>query len=277
MGSNPTTLTKERMKTFAIGDIHGHYDQMMRLFDQLMFGKNPPANPNKDIFVFMGDYVDGGPDTKAVLDELISLKEQFPHWKFLFGNHEHLLLDAFNPKHPVYGDYYLWWNQGGEETLNSFKPPRSFGLSDYERSIMQNTDLITKEYLDFMKGLDLYYENDDYFFIHAGVMPGLSLDKFKKKIDKLTPETITEGDYGYYGIWVRDEFLISEEDWGKKIIFGHTVFPYTCYLKTGPHTIGAYGEPLVMDNKIGIDQMHHNEGEMIAVELPTETFFSEPS
>lgn len=259
-----------KQKTVCIGDLHGHYDQMMDLMNKL------DIDFKKDTVVFMGDYVDGGPDTKKVLDKLIEFKEQYPHWKFLFGNHESLLIDAFSPTHPIYGNYHLWWNQGGEATLESFKPEDA---TDYEKAIMQPSDLITEKYINFIKGLDLYYETKDYFFVHGGVYPNRSIEDHKKAIKKayplgFHPDLMIEGDIAYEMIWMRDPFIGSDYDWGKKVIFGHTVLPYGMYM--GEDEVGEPmtkpGYPLIMNNKIGIDGMAHETGRLISVILPEEKF-----
>lgn len=263
-------------KTIAIGDLHGHYDQFLDLMEKL---KAKGIDFNTDTLVFLGDFVDGGPGTKDVLDDLMLLKEEYPHFKFLFGNHESLLLDAFNPKHPIYGDYYLWWNQGGKETLDSFKPKQSLvGVDEYERyqnAIIQPKDLLTQKYIDFIKNLDLFYQNEDYFFVHGGLYPERSIDAHIKALEGITPENMTQGDMGYDMIWMRQPFIDSKYDWGKKIIFGHTTWPMAGRLGTDPENgeqVNHVGYPLIRKNKIGIDTMMHNYGRITAVILPDEEF-----
>lgn len=256
-------------KTIAIGDIHGHFDQ----FNSLMYTlfNREDINPEEDIFVFLGDYVDGGPDTKKVLDKLMQFKEQFPHWKFLFGNHESLLLDALSDKRSIYGDYYLWWNQGGKETLNSFVPEGGEEFSEFEKAVMQPKDLITGKYVDFMKELDLYYENDDYFFVHGGLYPDRSIEAHKEAVGPFHPDLMTEGSMDYDMIWMRDPFIGSDFDWGKKIIFGHTCFPWSTFRAQDEYgDIARPGYAYVADNKIGIDTMQHNSGRLTALILPEE-------
>ena len=272
MDNNPFSRIVDSMnkKIIAIGDLHGHHDQLVEIMDTLLSRKD--IDPKRDIFVFLGDYVDGGPKTKEVLDDLIKWKKEYPHWKFLFGNHESLLVDAFNPKHPIYGDYYLWWNQGGKETLESFK---DVDATDYEKAIMQPKDLLTDKYMDFIKGLDLYYETDDYFFVHGGLYPNRSIKDHLKELKGITTENMAEGDMAYDMLWIREPFLSSKYDWGKKIIFGHTVFPYGMNWGTDTDNgeqIQKTGYPLLMDNKFGLDTMMHNDGRITALILPDEEF-----
>ena len=278
-------LTGDNMqKIVAIGDLHGHYEQLMQIFDKFMDNDWYGVDPNKDVFVFMGDYIDGGPDSKGILMELISLKEQFPHWKFLFGNHESLFLDGISKTKPIYGDYYLWYNQGGKATLESFKPAQSLvGLDEYERmqrAVMQPKDLITEEYTSFLRNLDLFYETDDFFFVHGGLYPNRSIKDHKKAVKKdypvaFHPDLMREGDMAYDMIWMREPFIGSDYDWGKKIIFGHTTWPYGSFRGTDQKTqklSSQPGCPFVMDNQIGIDTMMHNVGRITAVILPEGKF-----
>lgn len=236
-------------KIIAISDIHGHYKELIELLDKLEYDHN--INFVKDTLVFLGDYVDGGPDTKSVIDHLIYLKEEYPHWKFLYGNHEDLMLDAITPHHPIYGDYYIWWNQGGKETLDSYS--KDMVLDNYEQSLIGITEALPTKHLNFMMGLDTYYETKDYFFVHGGVKP-MPLEQAKKEMTR------------YDMIWIRDEFILSKFDWGKKIIFGHTV-------NTGEYNRG-FLSPIIRKNKIGIDTFMHNKGKLTAIILPEEKIIS---
>ena len=228
------------MNTYAIGDIHGHYSQTMKLMEKLPIKKD-------DVVVFMGDYVDGGPDSAKVVAQLMKWQKENPHWKFLYGNHEDLMLDALVNNSRVYSDPGLWWNQGGKATA------KSYGFNRY-----RDVD-IPFSHLTWLQSLPLFYENDDYFFVHAGVSPDKELQDYRD----FPREHIKEL------VWIREEFITSEKDWGKKIIFGHTVWPQIF----DGIKYGTYKEPLIMENKIGIDQMHYNDGVMIAVKLPEEKFY----
>lgn len=234
-------------KIVAIGDVHGHYRELIELLDKLEYDHN--IDFEKDTLVFLGDYVDGGPNTKEVLDHLIYLKETYPHFKFVYGNHEDLLMDAMIPHHPVYGDYYLWWNQGGKETLDSYT--KQMNLDEYESSLVGMKDAIPELHIQFIMSLDTYFETDDYFFVHGGVLP-IPLEQAKEEMTR------------YDMIWIRDQFILSDFDWGKKIIFGHTI-------NDGRYNPG-FLSPIVRKNKIGIDTFAHNKGKLTAVILPDEQF-----
>jgi len=235
-------------RIIAIGDIHGHFNQLQELMDKLIHEHG--VSLHDDTFVFLGDYIDGGPDTKKVIDWLFTAKNGYPHWKFLYGNHEDLFLDAINPKHPVYGDYYLWWNQGGKETTDSYI--RASKFSKYERALVNPVHVIPKEHIEFLYNLPTYYETDRYFFVHGGPHSYHTLEWCKK--EKNWPR--------YNWIWARN-FITSNFKWEKKIIFGHTI-QYT----KNPRT---HLQPYIMDNKIGLDTFMHNQGALTAVILPEET------
>lgn len=235
-------------KVYAIGDIHGHFDQFLRLYKQLL---KDGFSPKKDTLVLLGDFVDGGSQVKELIDWLIKMKKSYPHWQMLYGNHEDLMLDALVYNGRIYGSYDLWWNQGGKETFQSYVDP---SLSAYEKAISQVEDHIPIEHLDFLRNLPIYYEEDGYFFIHAGLVPGFTLDRWKAELEGKDRDTFRQD-----SIWIRDQFIQSEYDWGKKIIFGHTTFK----------------KPFIMDNKIGIDGMFHNTGQMFAIKLPEEKIFIE--
>lgn len=238
------------MKYFAIGDLHGHFDLWMQLYDKIV--QLADFKPERDTLVFLGDYVDGGSQTKQLLDWLMEHKRKYPHWVMLYGNHEDLMLDALLYKGQIYGQYQLWYRQGGRATYESFVPKE---LTEYERSISQVEDHITTEYLDFLRNLPMYYEIDNYFFVHAGLIPSLTIEEHKQALEK---DRGLKNRVRQEMLWIRKEFILSSYDWGKKVVFGHTVF----------------SRPHVEPNKIGIDGMFHNCGRLHALELPSEKFYT---
>ena len=77
-------------KTFAIGDVHSCYRELVALYKKLL---EAGLKPEKDVVVFMGDYIDRGPDSKKVVSQLIKWHKKYPHWVFLYGNHEDIFKD----------------------------------------------------------------------------------------------------------------------------------------------------------------------------------------
>jgi diadenosine tetraphosphatase ApaH/serine/threonine PP2A family protein phosphatase len=154
---------------YAIGDIHG----CAELLEQLIAKIDADAGGLEAAqLVFLGDYVDRGPDSKGVIDQLIGLRQRQPDAVFLKGNHEALLLDFLND--PEGMAHWLDW--GGEETLVSY------GLSDILRRSGENlaaefAEALPPEHLSFLKALTLKHRAGDYVFVHAGLRPGISLDE----------------------------------------------------------------------------------------------------
>lgn len=227
-------------KLFALGDIHGHFKELSQVMNVLV--SEGGLQPESDTVVFLGDYVDGGPATKQVVDQLISWQEQYPHWVFLKGNHEDMMLDALVYNNRKYGFYDMWWGQGGKATAHSYLPQSA---SLFQRAIMQPKEFVPTYHLEWLNTRPMTYEQDGYIFVHAGFAPGIGL------------EGQSENDM----LWIRERFVTSDWDFdGKRVVFGHTPFK----------------EPLVMPNKIGIDTMFHNFGKVTAVELDTFGTSSEP-
>ena len=164
----------------VVGDIHGEY----RLLEKLI---NSISNTIKDMqYVFVGDYIDRGPDSEGVLDFLMELNKS-ESCVFLKGNHEQMCLDAHTD--PYGQSFYHWCSNGGTQTLESFELNR-----------------IPDKYLEWMKGLETISATKDYIFVHAGLRPGIPYDQ----------QSIQDK------IWIRDLFLDSNYDWGKLVIHGHT-------------------------------------------------------
>jgi len=186
-------------RIFVIGDIHGCYERLKTLLEKLHI-------KNNDMLIFLGDYIDRGTDSKKVVEEVINLKSQY-HIITLLGNHEKMLLDILQKSLPI----EMWLFNGGETTL------LSYGIKKYNIS----SDLFPPEHIEFFKSLLPYYEMDNYIFVHAGLKPNIPLEK--QSIDDL--------------VWIRDEFIYSDCDFGKVVVFGHT----------------PLAEPLFLKNKIGID------------------------
>jgi serine/threonine protein phosphatase 1 len=182
-------------RLLAVGDIHGC---RAPLIDLLAKVKPQPA----DQLVFLGDYIDRGPDARGVIDTLLDLRKDHPHYIFLKGNHEEMFLDYLNGSSPL---FFLL--NGGDATLDSYR--------------QDNNIQIPPEHLHFIEDLQLYHETDGFIFVHAGLRPGLPLE-LQQQLDLL---------------WIRSEFLDSNYDWGKTVVFGHT----------------PLDSPLMTANRIGLD------------------------
>jgi serine/threonine protein phosphatase 1 len=208
-------------RIFAVGDIHGCFAKLISLMDII------DIDPKKDTLLFIGDYIDRGTQSKEVVDYLIDLPRRQSRVIFLKGNHEvmlHLYLSG--------SERFSFLANGGQATLDSY-------LKDHSRTL---ENPIPSTHLNFFDTLRPYYETDQYIFVHAGLKAKVPLDE--------------QDEWDMF--WIRDEFIYSDFDFGKRVIFGHTPFR----------------EPLVFDNKIGIDTGAVYGNKLTCVELPAVKFYS---
>jgi serine/threonine protein phosphatase 1 len=142
---------------YAVGDIHGESEKLDALLDSLPLERD-------DRFVFLGDYVDRGPDARGVIDRLIGLRAEFP-CVFLLGNHESMFLDFLGWSDPAYfgGDAFLM--NGGDRTLDSY------GYFDREKPDRATFEL-PEAHQRFLLDLRLFHREADYVFVHAGLDRG---------------------------------------------------------------------------------------------------------
>jgi serine/threonine protein phosphatase 1 len=170
--------------TFAIGDIHGCHRALLRLLDLC----RDHVQGQDHRFVFIGDYVDRGPDSRAVIATLRDLAQRAPgNVICLMGNHEELMLEAIDS-----GDPTWWLNNGGGETL------ASYGVRDPAS--------LPREEVAWIRSLDLFVDDGRRYFVHAGIDPDLPLDEQPR-------ETL---------LWIRGKFHRATRDYGRLIVHGHT-------------------------------------------------------
>lgn len=207
---------------YAVGDIHGHLGRLVRLLAKLPLTE-------EDQLVFVGDYIDRGPESAGVIDCLIELAAARPNTVFLRGNHEQMMLesrDAWNDHSPRVGELFARWaGNGGDTTLDSY--PRN----------PRWVDRIPAGHWHFLESTLLEFETEAFHFVHAGLLPPGAKWPYAED-----PR-----------LWVREEFLNSRYDFGKIVVFGHT-----------PQ---RSGHPLVEANKIGIDTAAAFGGPLTAVGL----------
>jgi len=228
------------MSTWGIGDIHGCYAELMKLYFKLL---REGLNPDKDVVVFMGDYIDRGPDSKTVVSQMIEWHNKYPHWVFLFGNHEDIFLNWYYNKN-VYQEDSGWscfLSNGGIETLKSYETTK------YDKKFPE-------DHIKFFTEVAiLFYETDNYIFVHGGLIPGTPINDIKALINETILKAL---------IWAREEFIDDDYDWGKFVIFGHSA----AYKRRW----GELGMPIMMKNKCGIDGAvcPPASKNLLAIELP---------
>lgn len=194
----------------AIGDIHGEIDKLNNLIEKI----KPSFSQT---LVFLGDYIDRGKNSAAVVERLLELKYNY-NCIFLKGNHEQLFLKALKTLSEE--DVGNCMVNGGAETLKQYLLMKKNNIDKF------------REHIIFLKNLKEYYKTDDSIFVHAGLNP------FKHILEQ------TEDDF----LWIRDEFLDNTINVSQKIIFGHTVFdePFVRDNKIGINTgCGIYEDALL--------------------------------
>ena len=215
-----------KRKYIAIGDIHGCFHSM-----EALLGKLEPYYDRQ--FVFVGDYIDRGPKSKQVVDYLLDFKEKVD-CVFLRGNHEQMLLDAVHN-----GNKSMWMMNGGKATLNSYNPDG-------------DTVSLPEDHMSFFENTPLYYDTDEFFFVHAGLSPG-----------KTIAQSIEDENEVNEFLWERSHLNAFETPWEKKVVFGHTPRP----------------KPIQKDKMIGIDTGcvfdRVGYGKLTAVKLPEEEFIQQ--
>ncbi len=224
---------------YAIGDIHGEIRCLERMLAAIDQDQNLDAGGNRPLLVFLGDVIDRGADSRGVLDRLCRLKAAAVDGSgyachFLSGNHEAAMLDFIAD--PVAGAE--WLSFGGAETLASYGIRASTGISDPIRCRSLRDSLnerLPSTHRSFLQSLDPMITLGDYLFVHAGVRPGVSLDRQKQE-DLL---------------WIREPFLSSSRFHGKVVVHGHT----------------PVAEPQILNNRIGVDTGAYATGTLTAVRL----------
>ncbi|MBI5556908.1 MAG: metallophosphoesterase [Deltaproteobacteria bacterium] len=207
-------MTAADSKIFAIGDIHGCFSKLRDLLARL------PYTAGRDRLVFLGDYLNRGPDSAKVLELLCARKKTDPGLTTLMGNHEYLLLEYHRTGDEALLPYLR--AMGIEATLASYEPGNAFNLRDL--------NFLPAEHLHFLQNLLPYWETDRYIFVHAGLEPDLPLAAND-------PSTLCE---------TRNTFIDSNHDFGRKVIFGHTPFelPLVTPTKICIDTGAVYGNLL---------------------------------
>jgi len=179
-------------KIFAIGDIHGCNDKLDSLIEKLRI------DGKEDTVVFVGDYVDRGPDSKEVVDSILGIRKYVENVICLQGNHEQMFLNYYCERR----DEELFMHNGGLRTLISY---------GFMREGRAENLIVPESHMQFFSTLQPFYETDRYIFVHAGLRPGIPLEQ--QTMDDL--------------LWIRYDFINSPHDFGKTVIFGHTPISYT--------------------------------------------------
>ncbi len=184
---------------YAVGDVHGRDDLLGQVHDHIRTHHDllHPGRPGQ--IIHLGDYIDGGTESAGVLDRLMVGVDGF-HTTCLMGNHEAMLLECLATDNRQ--AWYTWLSNGGEETVANLGLSLHFG--GYDPAAL--ADALGPDRVAWLRTLPLCQDAAPYFFVHAGIVPGVPLDQQQPK-DML---------------WIRSRFLDSEADHGRIIVHGHT-------------------------------------------------------
>jgi serine/threonine protein phosphatase 1 len=191
----------EGLRVYAVGDIHGRLDLLRKLARRIESDLKDAPTPA--VTIFLGDYVDRGPDSAGVLDRLA--RGDFPtEFLALRGNHEEVMLRFLEEPDILES----WRNYGGLETLHSYgvdvvPAMRGMGYEAIRNSLLER---LPRSHEQFLRATAHSTAFGDYFFCHAGARPGVPLDE-------QTPRDL---------LWIRDEFLEYRGGWDRVVVHGHT-------------------------------------------------------
>ncbi len=211
--------------TCVIGDIHGCHSALSRLLPHVLH--------KAGTIVFLGDYVDRGPQSKEVVTTILALQQKrTPRIVPLMGNHDFLFHQYINGQ-----DASLFFQVGGLRTLDSY------GLqpSSSHQEILAK---IPADHRAFFNTLPLWWQDQHAIYVHAGLQPGRHLSRQTSQ----------------WCLWAQNQFSEDEYDFGKPVVFGHTVFT----------------EPLIRPHRIGIDTGIVYNGKLTAILLPSREIISVP-
>jgi serine/threonine protein phosphatase 1 len=227
-------MITEPRRLYVVGDIHGHVDLLDRLIE--MIGNDLGDVPGGQcLTVTVGDYIDRGPASRAVIDRLA--RNPFStNYIALKGNHEAMLERFLDEPESAEN----WRLNGGLETLHSYGVDigavmrgRGYGVAAAAMSAA-----MPAAHCDFIASLKLSLTVGRYFLCHAGVRPGVPLER--QSDDDL--------------LWIRDEFLDSPADFGRIVVHGHTPSP----------------EPELRPNRINVDTGAYMTGRLTCAVLDGE-------
>jgi len=193
---------------YAIGDIHGQREMLEEALELIAADGGPDAQ-----VVFLGDYVDRGPDCRGVLDLLIAGLSAGKNWTCLMGNHDRMF-SMFIEDYPrndarlLVGYHWLHEKIGGVETLASYGVEVESGARIYEVHAKARA-AVPEDHRAFLEGLPSHHEEEGLLFVHAGIRPGLALAE-QSEDDK---------------IWIRQEFLNDTRRHPWLVVHGHTHVP----------------------------------------------------
>jgi serine/threonine protein phosphatase 1 len=217
---------KAGARAYAVGDIHGRLDLLEDLL-RTIEEDNAVRSPKPAWVVFLGDFVDRGPDSAGVIERLRTWHPTGIEPVFLAGNHEEMLLRIMAGKA---ANVRRWLEFGGKECVVSYGvDPKQLEPLDDRRAGEVLRQAVPQAHRNFLEHLDDSFRFGDYLFVHAGIRPGVAVDQQ------------TTADFR----WIRDPFLSDTSEHGFVVVHGHTIFdevderPNRIGIDTGAYRTGV--------------------------------------
>jgi len=218
-------------RTFVIADIHGCIKSLKALIEIQL------QPTHEDQFIFLGDYIDRGPDSKSVINYLIYIKDTFRNSVFLRGNHEQMFIDAQTSLQA----HNRWIMSGGEQVMISH------GL--------KNHDHVPYHFQEFIMNTPYYFQDEHYIFVHAGLnhLAELPLKDYNAMM------------------WIREFDVTKQLTGGRILIHGHTPTPLEI-IKQQIKNSDTQLE-ICLDNGCVFKGQREGLGNLLALELESNTLF----
>ena len=221
---------------YAVGDVHGCYNLLSDLLLKIVQDLRTIDENHTATVVFLGDYIDRGPDSSKTVSSLIWLARNAPmRCVFLRGNHEQAMLDFLQD--PL--ETRKWLQVGGEETVRSYgaslfedgeEPQRFLAIRD---SLLDN---LPTSHMNFLSNLRSMFQTERDVFVHAGIRPRVPIEE--QNVADL--------------LWIRSGFLEYDQPLEKRVIHGHSWFG---------------DAPDVRGNRIGVDTGAYQTGVLTALRI----------
>ena len=193
-------------RAYVVGDVHGRLDLLEELLDEIHrdLARRPAA---KVLLVFLGDLIDRGPSSAQVVERLRTYRREGVRPIFLLGNHEEVMLRILNGEaEHVAG----WLRFGGAECLKSYgADPSAIAAAADEVALATIRAAVPANHVAFLRGFADTCRFGDYLFVHAGIRPGVELDRQRQSDLR----------------WIREPFLVDDTDHGFVVVHGHTISP----------------------------------------------------
>lgn len=219
----------EGLRIYAIGDIHGRADLLDAVLHRIEADLADNPVPSHKI-ITLGDYCDRGPDSATVIERLAALSAD-PEIICLMGNHDQKMLEFMEVPEEVAEPFLIY---GGLQTLQSYGVDiaRADTWANLSRAFIRR---VPRAHKRFLGRLSLMHVEGDYLFVHAGLRPGIP-------IDRQSPDDL---------LWIREEFLLHQGSFGKVVVHGHT----------------PYDRVDIQSNRINIDTRAYESGVLTCLVL----------